>query len=101
MNRGGNRGHPGQVGFCVLSGTRPQGFENLVINVLMIPALFPPTTTSSIREAVTVATSATRTATTVTTGTAAALVATGTGWTRPKPSTTAGSKGSVFLQASV
>lgn len=35
MNRGGNRGHPGQVGFCVLSGTRPQ-----LINVLMIPVLF-------------------------------------------------------------
>lgn len=43
------------------------------------------------------ATSATRTETLVTTGTAAAMVATGTAWTRLRPSTRVGSKGSVFL----
>uniref|UniRef100_A0A8C9YUB2 Heterogeneous nuclear ribonucleoprotein U n=1 Tax=Sander lucioperca TaxID=283035 RepID=A0A8C9YUB2_SANLU len=53
------------------------------------------------REVVTVATLATletRMATLVTTGTAVTL-ATGMAWTRPKPSTRAGSKGSVFISA--
>lgn len=49
------------------------------------------------REVVTVATSATRMETSVTTGTAAATAATGTAWTRLRPSTRVGSKGSVFL----
>lgn len=50
---------------------------------------------STIREAATGATLATRMATS-TTETAATLAATGTAWTRPKRSTRAGSKGSVF-----
>uniref|UniRef100_A0A4W6CHH3 Heterogeneous nuclear ribonucleoprotein U n=1 Tax=Lates calcarifer TaxID=8187 RepID=A0A4W6CHH3_LATCA len=97
MSRGGNRGHPNQVGLIMI-------LVHHVIQLVLVKSVnaglmclsssLSPFSFS--REVVTVATSATRMATSETTGTVETL-ATGTAWTKPKPSTRAGSKGSVFL----
>lgn len=96
MHRGGSRGHHNQVGSGVMIWLSLWGGGVVVTNVVTI--VLPFSLSSSSREVVTavatLATLETRMATLGTTGTAVTL-ATGTAWTRPRPSTRAGSRGSV------
>lgn len=90
MNRNANRGPPAHVGF--LLAMLQWRYHEATVDVMTFCSFSP---SSSSREEEAVETLGRRTATMATTGTAGAL-ATGTAWTRLRPSTRAGSKGSVF-----